>query len=285
MAKITLLSIFLVYFGLSSFGKGTDQGDDKLNQSNEKGKQGQWIYYGKDRPESGFPASGKIEEGKYTDDRKQGQWTKYYEDGKTKKLEGMYVDNRPNGEYTKYHANGKIKEVGNFSRNTQKGELKRYYPNGQLEYSANFTDDGKENGTVKYFHENGKLEYEYTTTAGQITGKATRYFDDGTIKEVAMHDGKGGDPKVTESNEPKVVEKVETTGKSAPSVGTSPDVKGAAWKPNGFNKVFKKGEIWQDGTFKNGVLWDGKEYVYDSDGILLKVKVYKEGGYHSDGQL
>jgi antitoxin component YwqK of YwqJK toxin-antitoxin module len=47
----------------------------------------------------------------------------------------------------------------------------------------------------------------------------------------------------------------------------------------------KDGEIWQDGTFKNGVLFDGKVYVYDSDGILLKVKVYKNGVYHSDGQL
>ncbi len=29
----------------------------------------------------------------------------------------------------------------------------------------------------------------------------------------------------------------------------------------------------------------GKVYVYDRDGILLKVKVYKNGVYHSDGQL
>jgi antitoxin component YwqK of YwqJK toxin-antitoxin module len=44
-------------------------------------------------------------------------------------------------------------------------------------------------------------------------------------------------------------------------------------------------EIWQDGNFKNGLLWDGKVYEYDRDGILLKVKVYKNGLYHSDGQL
>jgi ribosomal protein S1 len=40
-----------------------------------------------------------------------------------------------------------------------------------------------------------------------------------------------------------------------------------------------------DGIFKNGNLWEGKVYEYDKDGILLKVKVFKEGVYHSDGQL
>jgi antitoxin component YwqK of YwqJK toxin-antitoxin module len=40
-----------------------------------------------------------------------------------------------------------------------------------------------------------------------------------------------------------------------------------------------------DGTFRNGSLWDGKVYEYDADGIIMKVKVYKNGKYHSDGQF
>jgi hypothetical protein len=40
-----------------------------------------------------------------------------------------------------------------------------------------------------------------------------------------------------------------------------------------------------DGQFKNSRLWDGKLYVYDSEGILLKIEIWKEGKYHSDGQL
>ena len=51
-------------------------------------------------------------------------------------------------------------------------------------------------------------------------------------------------------------------------------------------KVYNKNaEISQDGVFKKGRLWDGKVYEYDSDGILLKVKIFKNGSYHSDGQL
>jgi predicted sulfurtransferase len=56
--------------------------------------------------------------------------------------------------------------------------------------------------------------------------------------------------------------------------------------PNGYNKVYNlNDEIWQDGDFRSGALWNGKLYVYDEDGILLKVRVFKNGYYNSDGQL
>jgi antitoxin component YwqK of YwqJK toxin-antitoxin module len=40
-----------------------------------------------------------------------------------------------------------------------------------------------------------------------------------------------------------------------------------------------------EGDFKDGRLFDGRLYIYDEDGLLLKVEVYKDGKYHSDGQL
>ena len=40
-----------------------------------------------------------------------------------------------------------------------------------------------------------------------------------------------------------------------------------------------------DGIFKNSKLWEGKYYKYDDDGILLKYEIWKNGCYHSDGQL
>ena len=72
----------------------------------------------------------------------------------------------------------------------------------------------------------------------------------------------------------------------APAISGTPRTKGVKFLPNGYNKVYNDDdEIWQDGIFKDGKLHDGKVYVYDRDGILLKVKVYKAGLYHSDGQL
>jgi antitoxin component YwqK of YwqJK toxin-antitoxin module len=77
-----------------------------------------------------------------------------------------------------------------------------------------------------------------------------------------------------------------TSKEKAPAIPGAPRTKGVKWQPNGYNKVYNEDdEIWQDGVFKDAKLWDGKVYVYDRDGILLKVKVYKSGVYHSDGQL
>ena len=63
-------------------------------------------------------------------------------------------------------------------------------------------------------------------------------------------------------------------------------MKDGKFDPNGYNKIYNANdELEQDGDFKDGRLFNGKMYVYDSDGLLLKVKVYKNGVYHSDGQL
>ncbi len=263
--------------------------DEKLNKKDSQGKkQGKWIYFGKDRPEEGYPASGKIEEGAYKDDRKEGVWIKYYNDGVTPRLKGEYVNNRPQGSYVKIYPNGKIKEVGTFERNQYKDSLVRFYDNGVKEYEAKFNDSGKEQGSVKYYFANGQLEFEYISQNGKPVGKATRYYENGDVKESIVY-GADGSVEKSEHKEMvnpsvKVVEP-NASKETAPKIA-SPITKGIKFQANGYNKVFNiNDEIWQDGTFKNGQLWEGKVYEYDKDGILLKVKVFKGGVYHSDGQL
>lgn len=72
----------------------------------------------------------------------------------------------------------------------------------------------------------------------------------------------------------------------APQV-TNPKVAlGLKFLPNGRNKLYTKtGEIWMDGDFKKGQLMDGKVFLYDSDQVLLKVRIYKNGAYERDGLL
>lgn len=273
----------------SSQARAEHNQDDKLNQKDTSGKkQGRWIYFGKDRPQEGYPADGKIEEGPYKDDRKEGVWIKYHNDGVTPKLKGEYVNNRPQGQYVKLFPNGKVKEQGTFIRNLYQDSLKRFHENGKIEYEANFNLTGKEQGVVKYYYPNGQIEFEYTAQDGKPNGKAVRYFENGDVKEVIFY---GADGAVEKSEQREMVSpavKVVNPGASnetAPKIAT-PRTKGVKFLPNGYNKVYNANdEIWQDGNFKNGVLWDGKVYEYDKDGILLKVKVFKSGVYHSDGQL
>jgi antitoxin component YwqK of YwqJK toxin-antitoxin module len=263
--------------------------DDKLNRKDANGKkQGRWLYVGKDKPQEGYPSDGKIEEGPYVDDRKEGIWIKYHTDGSTPKLKGEYKNNRPEGQYTKYYPNGKVREQGVFERNLYQDSLKRFHENGKIEYEAKFNSNGKEEGKVKYYYPNGQVEFEYESNDGKPSGKAVRYYENGDIKEVIFYDADGSVAK-SEQREmlsPSVkVADPSISKETAPKIA-APKTKGAKFQANGYNKVYNvNDEIWQDGTFKNGILWDGKVYEYDRDGILLKVKVFKNGVYHSDGQL
>lgn len=285
-----LLCIGFQEIGMAGNGIPTSVNqDDKINQKSADGKkQGKWIFFGKDRPAEGYPAEGKIEEGAYKDDRKEGIWVKYHNDGKTPKLKGEYVNNRPSGQYVKYYANGKIKEQGTFAMNQYRDSLKRYHENGVIEYEADYNASGKEQGKVAYYYPNGQVEFEYNSVNGVATGKAVRYYENGDVKEIIDYkeDGSVGSSQMKEMVNPAM--KVKDPGLSnetAPKVN-NPIVKVGKFQPNGYNKVYNnKDEIWQDGDFKDGKLFNGKVYVYDADGILLKVKVFKNGIYHSDGQL
>jgi antitoxin component YwqK of YwqJK toxin-antitoxin module len=289
-----VLKTFLtfVFFGLLTLPMalaGNDVGDQGgTNVTVDGKKQGKWIYLGKDRPSAGYPAEGKIEEGSYTDNRKEGVWIKYHNDGTTPSLKGEYMNNRPSGKYTKFHANGTVKETGTFNRNKYYDSLKRFDANGVLIYEGDYNDAGMEQGAVKHYYSNGQEEFVYNSQNGIATGKATRYYENGDIKEILFYDSQGSIEK-SEQREminPPVKPVIPGASKEPAPVVSQPRTKGARFQPNGYNKVYNTDdEIWQDGEFRSGRLWDGKVYEYDSDGILLKVKVFKKGVYHSDGQL
>jgi antitoxin component YwqK of YwqJK toxin-antitoxin module len=277
--------ISLIITGLSS-GSLYAQ---KINKKDSDGKkQGKWIYFGKDRPNQGFPENGKVEEGEYKDDRKEGFWIKYHLDGKTPKLKGEYSFNRPKGHYVKYHENGKVKEMGTFERDMYQDTLKRYHENGQLEYEAFYNGSGQEEGKVTYYYANGQIEFEYTSKNGKPSGQATRYYENGDIKEKLSFnaDGSLGNSTKIEMVSPAVVVKDPGASTETAERIIAPKVKDGKFKPDGYNKVYNENdELFQDGDFKNGRLYNGKMYVYDGDGLLLKVKIYRNGVYHSDGQL
>lgn len=256
-------------------------------------KQGYWIYYGKDRPEAGFPENGIIEEGRYVDNRKEGVWLKYHRDGKTIKLLGNYKNNRPSGEYETYHTNGKVKRKGCFVRGRIPENCTEYwyYESGVLE-SKRTTDS-----TINYY-ENGCLMSISTTASNDLSRTRIIQFkqDDcnvikdtvyefanlckGIIVERTNCSIRKGDSLISVN-----YKEIDEFYKTPPPV-ISAKTKGTPFKPNDYNKVYNENdEVWQDGEFINGSLWDGKVYVYDSDGILLKVLIYKEGKYHADGQL
>ena len=259
------------------------------NKKDKNGKRtGHWVYYGKDRPSARVKSDIKIEEGNYVNGFKEGSWVKYYSDGKTPKLNGNYVNNRPYGAYSRYYQNGKLKEQGNFSYNAFKGVYIRNHSNGKLAYKGSYNSSGKESGLVQYFYPNGQVELEYSMKDGKPTGTLKRYFSDGSLKEITTFNANGLIEKAQKFEPKKVTIQPTPTVNNLtyPPKVVNPKTKGVKFNPEGHNRLYNENDvIWMDGTFKGGQLWDGKVFEYDKDGIAKKVRIYKKGKYHSDGQL
>jgi antitoxin component YwqK of YwqJK toxin-antitoxin module len=286
---IPLLGFSVMDEGAGTYSNIGLEGIDpqNTNQTDAQGlKQGHWIFYGKDMPEKGYPDEGKIEEGPFKDSKKNGEWIMYHKDGKTPRTKGNFENGRPKGAYVKYYENGGVMEEGTYANGKQSGAFVRYYENGNKAQEKNFNAEGKEEGKVILYHENGQKEFEYTKSNGITTGQAWRYNEDGSVKQELVYaaDGKVESTKdvnikETTSSEPK-------SGSGGPSGSGGKTKDGKKFQSDGYNKVYNNDdELWMDGTFKSGKLWDGKLYKYDSDGILLKIEIWKNGAYHSDGQL
>lgn len=282
-----LLLFSILHFSIIAFSNigEVDTSESQINQVDEQGrKQGKWIFLGKDQPEKGYPLEGKIAEGIYEDDRKNGEWTIYYKDGLTPRVIGEFRNNRPNGTFKKYHPNGNLKEVGTFNGNRYVDTLKRFNIDGTLVYQAKFNEQGQETGVVKYFHDNGIPEFVFTAKNGIPVGEAKRYWNNGDLKEGISFSENGEvltSSGIIEAVHP-LVEQDDSNLKTAPKVKRKDD----SFSSNGYNTLYNKNqELWMEGEFKEDKLWDGRLFIYDENGLLLKVEVYKNGVYHSDGQL
>ena len=243
--KSILFITFLIFFYISTKA----QLADTLNRKDEKGKQGHWIYYGKDRPEAGVVFDGKVEEGTYIDDRKEGKWIKYHLDGVTPKLIGQYENNRPTAHYKKFYSSGQLREEGNFIQNQYRDSLIRYYENGQREY-ASFTDSTGKTLWESYWNPDG-------TPREKLVEFAPNCSDICVSKSVYTG-------RLPILNDP----------------GDSPNTLGIDWKPNGTNKVYSEnGILIMEGKFKRGILSEGKLYYYDYKGELYTTYLIKNGRF------
>lgn len=98
------------------------------------------MLYGKDRPDSGYPDTVKVEEGDYLDDRKEGHWIKYNIDGSIR-VEGDYVNNRPFHPTLEVYPPSKVKEVSDcsFGKTTDPPKTKPVEPVYKIPYCSNFS--------------------------------------------------------------------------------------------------------------------------------------------------
>lgn len=270
-------------------------GTDTANRIDVDGKkQGKWILLGKHKPGTCYQPDQKVEEGKYQDNRKLGIWVEYFCNGNMKnKL--TFVNGRPDGYAIMYHENGKISEEGNWKNQRWVGNYKLYYENGQVQHEFVFNPTGKREGAQKYFYENGQVAIEGNFANGKESGLIKEYHENGDIKaEKNYADGNVDVASIKEFAPKKpMVKKSDEPADNAPKITVTKDEtpNEAAKKTAGplvlngpYTLYNKSKQITKDGVFKDNRFMEGKAYMYDENGILTRVAVYKNGIYVGDTQ-
>ena len=245
----------VLFFSLVSFSQS-----DTLNQIDSLGqKQGYWIIYGKDKPGKGVCDTCKIEEGPYLNNRKNGEWIIYHKDGVTPRLIGVFINGRPNGGWVK------IRSYTN------------EYDSGCPKSALNFNKNGKQHGiNILYYdcdslHPNlGQIEVKYKMNNGEKIDTLYRYYRNGDLKQYVIYNADHSVKSVKNFNRVNPVVKQDYTEQI---------------DSNNLCKSWLNGELYFEGECRNGKIWTGKKYVYDSDGILLKIEIWKEGKYYGAGKL
>lgn len=298
--KITFLLLIL----MSTFSLLAGEHVKNPNKFNEFGKrEGYWYLDAHNNPVKSTD-NDRISEGKYVNGRKEGVWIYYYEKTDSPRLVGEYSDNRPSGTYFRFNKQGKL-----FIASANKHSLRRsnriFSSNPVYSCELNFEDQEIVAGQVFFsssmFKENAykfwvTKSFESSSSKSKIIDFSWLHNCYNSVYASYLNARKAlkiAKPNFTEEKNRKTEKKKQQseqpkrTGFSSPPVVKDPLVaEGLEFKPNGWNKLFTKTEdIWMDGFFTNGQLIDGKVFVYDRDGVLLKVRVYKKGEYISDGGL
>ena len=298
MKKFTFI-LFLVIYTLGNAQSQTFEmgpnGKDTINLTDAQGKkQGKWILRGKHKPGTCFTAEQKVEEGKYQENRKTGLWIEYFCNGNMKnKL--TFINGRPDGYAIMYHENGKISEEGNWKANRWVGNYKLYHENGQVQHEFAFSAAGKRDGPQKYYYDNGQVAVEGTFANGKESGLIKEFYENGDIKaEKNFADGNVDLASIKEF-EPKkpLIVKSDDPAENAPKIKVEKDEKpNEAVAPkgpiilNGQHTLYNRNkQITKDGVFKDNRLMEGKAFIYDEDGILQRISVYKNGQYVGDTQI
>jgi hypothetical protein len=301
MTRLLLLTLLLLSVG---FVQANDlKAKTSRNHLNAHGeREGFWVV-SKDNDPILDGQTAKYKEGSYKNGRKEGVWITYYEDGVTPRLIGEYADNRPAGTYFKFDRKGELVRASSVPKRIS---IKQSVQSSNSVYSCKMMFNQREMiaGQVFFTHRIFKKDLslqfwvgesleqvksetklvDYSWLNANYTKVLMTYTAIRTPKKMRIEPLQKAISPIKEKN---VSQNTKGLAYYHPPLLKDPRVsKGMVFMPNGLNKVYtESAEIWMDGHFMNGQLYTGKVFVYDHDGVLLKVRLYKNGIYESDGVL
>ncbi len=304
--KLISILTFLLLLSHSGWSAKVREADT-LNQFDTQGKRtGYWIVdEGNDA--TTLDSESKRKEGRYIKGRKFGAWICYYPDGKTPRLIGEYLDNRPGGAYFRFDKKGELIQASTVPRKINPSQTLEAH-NGLFDCRMFFHNREMVAGQVFFAKRAFSVPYAYQFWVEESIHQNqsenahvnfawlsqnypqlySTYLSVRTPRNVSVENPEIQNvvSKIERIQDSSPVSHSRNPMMNAPFVHAPRVAKGVVFQPNGFNKLYTESdEIWIDGLFRNGQLKDGKVFVYDRDGVLLKVRIFKDGMYVSDGGL
>jgi len=272
-----ILFLFLGVCGTNAQRFDILNGDTVNFVDTQNNKQGYWLTV---NPES----LQKIQEGNYFKGKKEGIWKTYYVNGNLKS-EISYKDGEKYGFAKIYYENGKLAEEGMWLKDKWVGKYKSYYSNGKLSYLWNYNDYGKRSGYQLYFYENGNIKIDGEWFDGKENGQINEYYQSGVLKyQKVFLNGK------CECQSVKIYREEENIKKENPIkidsvINSQTDIKFVTevdtikvFNGTGSYILYRKDKKPErEGEFIDGILMNGKEYIYNAIGELIKIQEYKDG--------
>ena len=254
-----------------------------VNELDARGnRQGFWTITGNIARDVRYPGNGRVEEGNYINGKKTGEWKGYWPSGKIRS-QIEYQHGTPLGNYILFYENGQAEESGVWHYGRYKGAFKRYYPNGKVQQALYFDDHGHAEGLQIHYFEDGSTAMRCHMIQGKESGEIY-WFEPGGSELASLH-------------------AIEGKSISSTTLRTHSDIIGLPWKDiypgligkpseasdykpnsaqifevNGYNTLYDyTGRLMQTGYFRRGILYKGKWYFYDADGILISIRCYHDG--------
>jgi len=272
---------------------------DTINVVDNNGlKQGVWFYFS-DKYKNNIS-----QEGTFLDNKKEGIWITYSPNGNIRTYM-TYKKGVINGEAKIYNRDGVLQEAGKWDGNKWTGEYKFFYDNGNPEYIWTYNENGERTGIQQYFYEDNNLKIEGYWENGKEVGIQKEYYPDGRLKrESNWVDGiiNGVSTEYYATGEVKIVKKFENgvldknsvvyyalensnnntnennTNENNTNENNTNENTYNTFTGTGYNTFYnEQKQVIREGQFKNGILIDGKKYIYNEEGKLLLIEIYEDG--------
>jgi antitoxin component YwqK of YwqJK toxin-antitoxin module len=188
--------------------------DKDRNVMDEKGKQGVWKYYTRDRI--------LIYKISYKDGVKHGPCTKFYSSNGVLREESIYFYGKRDSTYVTYYDNGQVCTEGNFTEGKKSGDWVTYFKSSGATKSQGKYVNNKREGEWTFYSSKGYKLSSGKYSKGVKEGDWPTYNADGKITQTVKYingvaqltEGVSTSKKITPKTTPKTISK--TTNKKPP---------------------------------------------------------------------